>query len=883
MIRFAALVLLALAQASFASGGGFFLGRVLGVEGIDAFDDVRVILTGPGVLETATPDSNGQFAFRELADGYYVVSVRKPGFQSPPAHPFRVELGGLVSATSAEPEFVLQQLGPDDFVFHWEEDQSTAGYEHAANVAEPLEVEILGEAVPIHDGSSANQLLRDYNIKLLDGDGIPWTHEHAYRLLRTMETIPQRKRNPFWQQSLPETRWHIARTHVQDDIRISSDGEGPRTVWIAEDAFVHSSPKLARVEGRRGIYYSQRLHHALVRFVTDNGRNEDAYERILQQRYGLTARIEDHTTYESLTAYTTKEPASRFQAFHAEEIIQLINNLEEMPVGIHAIPGLSFVVRRLNGTPNPLKPNAPAIAWTGAGYIEFMDQAFDVSSVLYTHRLIIHEKAHFLWAHLFDEQLKQDWIALGGWYRDANTTSGWATTKQTEFVSAYAHGVNPNEDLAESISYFIVNPRQLRSRSIGKYEFVRDRIMQGNFYISKIREDLTFEVYNLFPDYVFPGKIRRVDIVVRGNAEEGKHVEIEIELHALDQVLEGASRASTRIFSDAGTYEDVHLRPVGVPWGTPGTVLAGSFELSRFAKAGYWRPQQIKITDEHGNQRLGGVNDFGWMLYINNPLEDVIRPSYVSNTAALTKSTESREGREVQIIHATWSVDENSQGLREHAGCAARLNDELPDTYSVHRHGTYDPEEKVCRVDFVMPHYMPSSVYTLNYVWMIDRALNFGRSYFGHPIHGLRPEDSVADEPGPQIELITSEGDVERPELDLNNIRISAEPTIPDAPNGETVVTLEFRARDNISGFRSASTRLRDPQGIAHHFWIQHASTFSLFPVGDPSQWTEYTWSVILPAGSAPGIWGLSEMTLYDRARNFKAYDFTEIVHFEVQ
>ena len=291
---------------------------------------------------------------------------------------------------------------------------------------------------------------------------------------------------------------------------------------------------------------------------------------------------------------------------------------------MRAVPGLRYLVRRLDGTPNPWNPTAPAIAWTSTGYIEFMDKAFLSSSVLHTHRLIVHEKAHFLWEHIFDAQLKGDWTELGGWYPDANDPDGWSTTKQTEFVSAYAHQKNPDEDMAESIAYFIVNPDKLRSRSVAKYEFVRDRIMQGNFYISKIREDLTFEVYNLYPDYVFPGKIRRVDIEVTGAPEEDKQVRVEIALHALAEVLEGARHAFIRIFSEVGTRtRDLYLYPVGVPRGTPGTVLSGSFTLSKYAKAGYWRPEQIKITDEHGNQRLEGVNDYGWSLYVDNPLEDI--------------------------------------------------------------------------------------------------------------------------------------------------------------------------------------------------------------------------------------------------------------------
>ena len=272
----------------------------------------------------------------------------------------------------------------------------------------------------------------------------------------------------------------------------------------------------------------------------------------------MTTRITDHTTYRELTAETTDEPAWRFQEFHAEEIVQIINTLEEMPAGMRAIAGFRYLVRRQDGTPHPLYPGAPAVSWTGSGYIEFMEHAFNRSSILSVHRLIIHEKAHFLWAYLFDDQLRKDWIELGGWYEDIDDPDGWSTTKQTEFVSAYAHRKNPNEDMAESIAYFVVNPDKLRSRSPGKYEFVRDRIMQGSFYISKIREDLTFEVYNLYPDYVYPGKIRRVDIEVTGAPEEDKNVRIEIEPTCLGR---GVGRRRSRVYQDLQRNRHIH-RPV---------------------------------------------------------------------------------------------------------------------------------------------------------------------------------------------------------------------------------------------------------------------------------------------------------------------------------
>ena len=146
---------------------------------------------------------------------------------------------------------------------------------------------------------------------------------------------------------------------------------------------------------------------------------------------------------------------------------------------------------------------------------------------------MLHEKAHFLWSYLFEEQLKADWIELGGWYYEGER---WLTTNQTEFVSDYAHGVNPNEDMAESIAYYIVSPDKLRSRSPAKYEFIQNRIMHGTRYISQIREDLTFVVYNLYPDYVYPGQVIRVDVTVAGEPEGSKRVEIEIETHTENEL-----------------------------------------------------------------------------------------------------------------------------------------------------------------------------------------------------------------------------------------------------------------------------------------------------------------------------------------------------------
>ena len=857
------------------------------VTGVDSFDDVDVLLTANGVLERATPDARGEFKFYGLSDGDYAVKIRKPGYRAAPARVF--SLGGEApagnkAAKSGDDAFELEALEDGVYSYHWQEDQSTAGNEYSASINTPVTVTFLEQQVAVIDDAAANKLQHDFNI-LLANEGGDWSQEHAYRLNETFKSIPQNKRDPYKVQSLKASKWVLTNEFIADDIEIV-DNNGQKTVRLSTAVFVNASPKLAEVDGRRGIYYSQRLHHALVRFVTNNGADRAAVEKILSERYGVSLQVDD---YPALTAESTGgEGAGRFQEFHPEELVQIINMFEEMPRGMHKLSELKYLVRRLDGTPHPLYPSAPAVAWPtlANGYIEFMESAFKTSDVQHMHRLILHEKAHFLWQHQFDARLKADWIALGGWYEEPSDPDGWATTRQTEFVSAYAHQKNPNEDMAESVSYFVINPDKLKSRAPAKYDFVRDRIMQGNIYLSTIRDDLTFQVYNLYPDYVFPGKIKRVDIKVAGAPDADKTVTVELELHALDKVLEGARLAKTRIFSEAGTYVDLQLDPIDAEGNhlaenEVGTVLRGSFELSKHAKAGYWRTEQITITDAVGNERFEGANDFGWKLYIDNADEDLTAPQYVAGSAGLGKSASQVEGREVQLIEARWQVDE-AVAMAADQACYATLNDELPTTYSVEKYGNYDAASKECRIDFVMPDYMPSGSYEMNYVEMRDEALNIRGVYFTDPGHGLRDEQQVEDELPQSVALTTANPDTTRPELDVNDIQVTAVPSNPDSPNGETLVTVTFKVRDDISGYNIANLNLRDPQGIDHNFWAYNKGTYSLFPQEDPSQWQTYSRTIVLPAGSAPGTWGLSQMTIHDRAGNFRGYDFTEIVHFDV-
>jgi len=381
-------------------GPNSYRARITGYSGDP--EDVEALLTAEGVLRSATPDALGWFEFANLPAGEYAVKIHAKGHRTFPARLVRVPSGA-----AAEP-FDLTPIPTDPFVYHWEEDQSTAGTEYSAAVNRPIEVELDGRPTAVVDHTAANQLRHAYNALLVDTDAARWTQEHAWRLLKTMRAIPRDERSGHLAQYLPPSRWLLTHRHLEGDIEVSRRG-GETTVRLSTAAFVNAERRVARVEGKRGVWFSKRLHHALVRYVTDEGRDEEAYERIFRERFGVTTVVED---YAALTAGVTDEDASKFQKFHPREILALLNAFEEYPSGMHKTPGLDYLVRRLDGLPHPRYPQAGAVAWTRAGYVEFMEKGLR-QGIDGMQRLVLHEKAHFLWEHVFDDRMKEDWTELG--------------------------------------------------------------------------------------------------------------------------------------------------------------------------------------------------------------------------------------------------------------------------------------------------------------------------------------------------------------------------------------------------------------------------------------------------------------------------------------
>ncbi len=837
------------------------------LSGLEKGDKAILSIASGTYLASIPVSENGTFTFANVPDGKHSVKAEATGYNVMEAMTVIVKNNSVTPSQPLKIAITKMSKNPDSWTFEWKEDGSPSGHTTTAHRNEPAEIEFLGKMIVPADVPSFSILKEKYNI-VLANDEKPWSLEYAYRMVETMKTIPT-----YSVSSLKPAKFSLTADHLADDISVVPI-EGGYEVRISEDAFYYANPFLVDLDGKRGRLFSKRLHHALVNFITDFGRDLSAVDYILSMRFGCSIYAIDYT---ELTKPTTQEDAACFQQFKPAELVSIINMFEEFPDGFRKVPHLKYLLRRQNGHDHPLYPTAAAVAWPTLenGYIEFMEKAFGGNSQeLATQRLILHEKTHFLWEHVFSEEIKADWIELGGWYVDPNAPEGWSTTKTTEFVSAYAHGKNPNEDMAESVADYVKNPAILMSRSVGKYEFIRDRIMHGVRYITTVPDHLSFEVLNLWPDYDFPGKIKRASITVDGKPEEDKLVTMEIELNDMPNIEDGATSAYTRLtspgFPDNGVlktqYCDIHLYPVD----GNNHILKGSAIISKFSKAGHWIAGDITTKDLQGNQRYEGHNDCVTDFFIDNPMEDLYPPKYESGSLNYELTDTILAEKPCKNLKITCKITDNVGISR----VVARISSDAEGfSQSVDYDGVYDPTTDIVEFNFPIKEFLPTANYYVSSLDINDAA---------GTTTGIGFSESSNHEPVKKIFIQTSNPDTLHAEIDLNRIYVYAEPTHPEAPDGETKVTINFYARDNISGLGTCQYYFIDPQGVIHgNYYYEHRNSRTEFFDGDPTVWEHYQIVHILPRGSVPGRWGLASINVRDKAFNEYTYNFLETLIFE--
>lgn len=307
---------------------------------------------------------------------------------------------------------------------------------------------------------------QDYFVRL----DATWTTEQAGKLLKIFKSISP-------EQTAPASIWKISDVDLENDIKIETQ-VALKSVTISRDVFVVDASQSDTLSNKR-------LFKAVVQFITENGTNRPAIKHILYERYGITVDITaDVMEHVLLPAYAAlKRNPKKFTAIDNKSLMIFISILEDFPQVLHKTPELNYLVCR----DEELGDAVAAYAWRTSGFIEIKKSILAMPDIDELKRLLAHEKTHFLWTHLFNNKLREDWIKLGGWYEDKENKEGWSThKKRAEFVTDYAFEKNPDEDMAESLAYYLVYPDKLRACNMDKYNFIHERIIQtyGNRYLS---------------------------------------------------------------------------------------------------------------------------------------------------------------------------------------------------------------------------------------------------------------------------------------------------------------------------------------------------------------------------------------------------------------
>jgi hypothetical protein len=835
--------------------------------------------------------STGDWAIKIDATGYTYSSQKV------------VTIPNDVSAT-----FALTEMMGGNYTYNWVDDGSAAGHATQSYIAEPTEIIVLNDTISVPTDFSSLKLRTEYGVVLSD-DKEKWTNEDAYRLYKMFSNLPYHKfgegsKINYGTGENIRGVFYLSKDEIYEDISIEKKDGIPHAT-VSQSAFTYAEPQIVKIDGIRGKFFSKRLYHAVVNFITDFANNVEVLNWLARERFGIQflQPSDFFGAFQEENGTFMGDDKSNFQEFYKTEKLEILAMFEELPEGFHKQEGLKYLVRRIDGQdhPDPNYKEAAAIAWTGLKTIEFMSKAFIGGNLSDTRRLILHEKAHFLWEYTFDKKTKDDWAEIGGWFQDA-ASGGWSTYNTTEFVSAYAHAISPNEDMAESIAIYLTNPDRLINVSQKKYEFIRDRIMHGTRYVSIIREDLTFTVYNLYPDYTFPGKIVELDLKVEGTSEEDKIVTMKIRLNSTDPSIDGAKQGYVRFASSIGTNFDIGLQAQN---GSIDSILVGSATLSKFAKSGYWGLASLRTWDQVGNQRYENTSTVGAKLFIENPLEDITPPKFLEFKMSVIDST----------FNASREIDPNGE-----LGQAIKLEDKWEEPLLVSGNGatyridfpnpdqaeTYYKEWRTVMKEpealikqgigyFFIEDYYPSGYYSVTNAYTGDQAgnpswVNFSNNPTNNGwANGINSFAALKD----SVYVSTKYPDIRKPEIDLNNIKVVAEPTNPQAPNGETRVDINFNARDLSdfpgyeAGIEAVNLTLRDPQGKKFGYQTGNATMnhpdidYNSDPTFD-SEWRNYRFDLTLPVGSAPGLWGISDIVIRDKVGNTKSYNFEEYIRFDI-
>ncbi|GBE62045.1 conserved membrane protein [Babesia ovata] len=884
------------------------------VEGIVSRDPVTVILgTTSGarfdiLYETKVTAERPQFRF-QVPRGKYYIKVEGSGYRLPGVVPFKrpCETQPCPFTTNDSKLGIEPMRGNEgEYNYSWTLQRAAQYGVESLTLIDRNEASVYNASMP---GIEANLDYSDAAAKLKLNYGIElhgaWGSEYASRLLgilvdwkfyKHMHSKDEKLQKwvltdePLFPQDVAIT--HFSKTSQDNaphgapmDFARQENSKYTQVVTLSKLAFTYAVRRAVDKGGRRRTYFSRRLYKAVIRALCLH--NPDTMRAMFFHMHDIEL-IEPHYIHPKMNngRPLTRYPSSDYQTWfkHPEELVEIATTWSEYPAGFQKIKGLKYLLRRQDGTVNPEEPTAPAIAYPRGqdenSYIEFMESAFHKYPDI--PNLIIHELGHFVHANVVPKDLFMKWQEVGGWFQDPNDPDGWSTRQQTEFVNAYGHKKNPSEDFATCIADFVLNPNKLKSRAPRKFDFLRNNVMNGAHYVTKASHEFT--VLNLGnPDFMYPGRIIRIEVKVTGKINEDKRAEFKLFL-AKNGENSCATVGQFRLTSSAKTFVDVPIYGIN---GRCSHVLTGQAIINRTQKRGVWTTDQIILADANHLHRYVGAADFGLRVWVDNGAEDFQAPRALIPSISLSLVEGPDSGAYAAVSNETfgqYSLASYAKGLDFQTGVKEDW-----------RHGMWVGCRKVpsrmCTAAWVRSHEISAAPNFNKYNFegedrfdglsyretapglfncfevSVNVPLSRAARSGNYHIASIVSFDSAGNSQmlqwpkakGPYVTYRSrmSQEDDSKPEV--RNIHVTSEPTNRQNPNGETKVDFYFEVRDIHSGVAGLSAVFRDPFGAGYRIHPKFE---------DKNDWQKIHYQYMLPRGSIPGVWHLAEIIVQDHAGN---------------
>ena len=155
----------------------------------------------------------------------------------------------------------------ETFTYHWEIDETPSGQE-TVHIPKPIKVKVEGLNINAsYESGAAVKLATLYKVYLSP----QWDAKKASLLLDAIDDLPGR-RWYFNDKSIyfdKPSYWTLDDAHIQNDIIFGVEIKGVRFVTIASEAFNYADQLMAKVEGVRGRFFSNRTYASAIFIIGD--------------------------------------------------------------------------------------------------------------------------------------------------------------------------------------------------------------------------------------------------------------------------------------------------------------------------------------------------------------------------------------------------------------------------------------------------------------------------------------------------------------------------------------------------------------------------------------------------------------------------------------